>query len=98
MELIKAKYRVRCEMGVCKNPAKYTVALSRAGIKSRIHICDECRRQLSAVTSDASAALADASAAKTEKRRAKSFASNAAGEQTSGAAKRKKPVKRNEDL
>ena len=42
MQLEKTKVKIRCEMGACKNPAAYTVRLSRVGIRSRIHICTEC--------------------------------------------------------
>ncbi len=46
MELIENKYRIRCEMGACKNLAKKTIKMSRVGIRSRIHICDDCLREL----------------------------------------------------
>ena len=49
MELIKTPYRIRCEMGVCKNVASHTVMLSRCGVKSRIHICDDCMKELYAL-------------------------------------------------
>lgn len=46
MELIDAKYKIRCEMGACKNLADKTVKLSRVGVRSSIHICDSCLREL----------------------------------------------------
>ncbi|MDR2201276.1 MAG: hypothetical protein LBP26_00700 [Clostridiales bacterium] len=46
MELIETKVNIRCEMGVCKNRARYTVKLNRAGIGSRIHICESCLNDL----------------------------------------------------
>ena len=46
MELIKTPYKIKCEMGVCKNKADYSIHLSRCGIKSRIHICKECAKEL----------------------------------------------------
>lgn len=46
MELIDAKYKIRCEMGACKNMASKTVKLNRVGIKSSLHICDDCLREL----------------------------------------------------
>jgi hypothetical protein len=47
MELEKTKVRIRCEIGACKKPADYTVKLSRVGIRSRIHICTDCLKELS---------------------------------------------------
>ncbi len=46
MELTDAKYKIRCEMGACKNIATKTVKLSRVGIKSSLHICDDCLKEL----------------------------------------------------
>ena len=46
MKLEKTGYRIRCEMGVCKNLAAYTVNLSRCGVRSRIHICENCLKEL----------------------------------------------------
>lgn len=46
MELVEAKCKIRCEMGACKNLATKTVKLSRVGIKSSIHVCDECLKEL----------------------------------------------------
>lgn len=46
MNLIKSTYKIRCEMGACKNFAGYTIKMDRVGIKSRIHVCESCLRQL----------------------------------------------------
>lgn len=46
MELIDTPAKIRCEMGACKNFAAKTVKMSRVGIRSRLHICDDCLRQL----------------------------------------------------
>lgn len=46
MELLKNNYRIKCEMGICKNNADYSIHLSRCGIKSRIHICKDCMKEL----------------------------------------------------
>lgn len=46
MKLIKEKRKIRCEMGVCKNLSDYTIVLDRVGIKSNIHICSSCLKQL----------------------------------------------------
>lgn len=46
MELIDTQCKIRCEMGACKNLASKTVKLSRVGIRSRIHVCDSCLREL----------------------------------------------------
>lgn len=46
MELTETNCKIRCEMGACKNLATKTVKLSRVGIKSRLHVCDACLREL----------------------------------------------------
>lgn len=46
MTIIKAKQKVRCEMGVCRNLADYSITMDRVGIRSRIHICDSCLKEL----------------------------------------------------
>lgn len=46
MELIKTGCRIRCEMGACKNFAEHTIKLNRVGIRSRIHVCDACLKEL----------------------------------------------------
>ena len=51
MELIKTPYKIKCEMGVCKNKADYSIHLSRCGIKSRIHICKDCAKELNGLLS-----------------------------------------------
>ena len=46
MELLKNNYKIKCELGICKNNADYSIHLSRCGIKSRIHICKDCMKEL----------------------------------------------------
>ncbi|MCL2860814.1 MAG: hypothetical protein FWE22_00160 [Firmicutes bacterium] len=46
MELIKPKYRIRCETGVCKNFADSTIKHSRLGIGGALNICTECLKEL----------------------------------------------------
>lgn len=46
MELTETKYKIRCEMGACKNLADKTVQLKRVGIKSHLHICNACLKEL----------------------------------------------------
>ena len=46
MQLIKAKHNIRCEMGVCRNKAEYSIKMDRVGIKSQIHICGNCLKEL----------------------------------------------------
>lgn len=46
MELIDTKCKIKCEMGACKNDANKTIKLSRVGIKSSIHVCDSCLKEL----------------------------------------------------
>ena len=49
MELIKCKYRIRCELGACGNRADYTVVTPRAGVRSALHICGDCLCELAAL-------------------------------------------------
>lgn len=49
MELCDVRYKIRCEMGACKNKATRTVKMSRVGIRSRIHVCDDCLKELYAL-------------------------------------------------
>ncbi len=46
MTLIKNNQKVRCEMGVCRNFADYSITMDRVGIRSRIHICKHCLGEL----------------------------------------------------
>ena len=46
MEIIPNKYKLRCELGLCANRAEHTIKFSRAGIRSRIHLCGDCLRAL----------------------------------------------------
>jgi len=46
MELIKTRYRIRCEMGGCKGVADYTVKTARVGIRAHLHICSNCLSSL----------------------------------------------------
>lgn len=46
MQLLEAKYRIRCEMGACKKPATHTIKLARVGLRSQIHICKDCLMEL----------------------------------------------------
>ncbi len=46
MELIENKCKIGCEMGACKNRATKTIKFNRVGIKSRLHVCDSCLKEL----------------------------------------------------
>ncbi|MDE6398960.1 MAG: hypothetical protein K2L51_06535 [Clostridiales bacterium] len=46
MELQDAKCKIRCEMGACNNMATKTVKMRRVGIRSSLHICDACLKEL----------------------------------------------------
>ena len=48
MELIKNKYKIRCEMGACRNMADYVLVMDRIGIHSSICMCAECAGKLKA--------------------------------------------------
>ena len=52
MEIVETKYRLRCEMGLCKNMAKYTVNVCRSGLNSKIHICEDCTKELYSLLGD----------------------------------------------
>ena len=46
MKLIDTPYKIRCEMGTCKNFASKSIASERVGIKSNIHLCSDCLKSL----------------------------------------------------
>ena len=46
MKISKCKYRIRCELGACGRRADYTVLPERTGVRSCLHICSECLREL----------------------------------------------------
>ena len=46
MELIKNKYKIRCEMGACRNNADYALVMDRSGIHSSICMCAACAQKL----------------------------------------------------
>lgn len=49
MELTDTKYKIRCEMGACKRRADKTVKLARVGVKSSLHVCNDCLKELYAL-------------------------------------------------
>ena len=49
MDLIKAKYQVKCEMGGCKAVSDYTIKTARVGIRAHLHVCSRCLRELYAL-------------------------------------------------
>lgn len=46
MELLKNKYKLKCEMGACRNNADYVLVMDRSGIHSSICMCRECAEKL----------------------------------------------------
>lgn len=46
MKLIDTPYKIKCELGVCKNLAKKTVTMDRVGARGNIHVCPSCMREL----------------------------------------------------
>jgi len=42
MELIKARYRIRCEMGGCRSVSDFTIKTARVGIRAHLHVCRGC--------------------------------------------------------
>lgn len=49
MEITKCKYKIRCELGACGNRADYTLAPSRTGVRSSMHICSSCLSEIAAL-------------------------------------------------
>ncbi len=49
MELTQCKYRMRCELGACGNRAEYTLSPSRTGVRSSVHICSACLKEIAAL-------------------------------------------------
>lgn len=46
MQLVKTKHKIKCEMGVCRNDAAYSIKMDRVGIRSQIHVCENCLNDL----------------------------------------------------
>ena len=46
MEIINVDNNIRCELGGCKRRATHAVKFDRAGIGSRLYMCDECMNAL----------------------------------------------------
>ncbi len=46
MEITKVNNSIRCELGGCKRKATHAVKFDRAGIRSRLYMCDECMNEL----------------------------------------------------
>lgn len=46
MEIIKINNNIMCELGVCRNRAQNAIKFARAGIRGRIHVCDDCLSEL----------------------------------------------------
>ncbi len=53
MELIKCKYRIRCELGACGRRAAYTLVMPRAGLRANVHICAECLGEIAVLGGEA---------------------------------------------
>ncbi|MCL2061239.1 MAG: hypothetical protein FWH03_01250 [Firmicutes bacterium] len=49
MQLTKTQVKVRCELGICRNAAEFTVAPSHVGIRSRLHVCRGCLSEICAL-------------------------------------------------
>ncbi|MBQ7227958.1 MAG: hypothetical protein IJX05_06130 [Clostridia bacterium] len=52
MQLVKCKYRIKCELGACGNRADYSLLPARSGIRSILHVCEPCLTELSALISE----------------------------------------------
>ena len=46
MKLIKTPYKIRCEMGACRNFAERTIVMDRVSIKNHLHVCGNCLQTL----------------------------------------------------
>ena len=49
MQLTEIKHNIKCEMGACKNNAKFSIKMDRVGVRSRIHVCEKCLGELYAL-------------------------------------------------
>ncbi|MCL2555667.1 MAG: hypothetical protein FWE03_01430 [Firmicutes bacterium] len=49
---IEKEEKGRCEMGQCGKRVSNIIRMDRAGVKSRIYICDECIKKLYKVLSE----------------------------------------------
>ena len=46
MKVINTPYKIRCEMGACKNLANKTIVMDRVSIKNHLHVCGICLQSL----------------------------------------------------
>ena len=46
MKLINTAYKIRCDLGVCKNLASKTIVMDRVSAKNHIHVCEFCLQSL----------------------------------------------------
>ena len=46
MQLEKTRIRIRCELGACRAVGEYSIRFARVGIRSRLHICGACLKEL----------------------------------------------------
>lgn len=46
MKLIKNNYKIKCEMGACRNDADYVLTVDRVGIHSNFCLCGECAKKI----------------------------------------------------
>ena len=46
MEIVKCKYRLKCELGACGKRAEYSVMPARTGVRSSLNVCRDCLTDL----------------------------------------------------
>lgn len=46
MKLVKCRYRVKCEMGTCKQDAEYQLEFEQLGTKDALYFCSDCLKKL----------------------------------------------------
>ena len=46
MELVRARFRIRCEMAGCKKASEYAVKTPRFGARASLNICSDCMKEL----------------------------------------------------
>ena len=76
MKLIQTRHKIRCELGVCKRYAEYTIAMERVGVGSRIHICKECLEQIYKLAGEIFVPKSIETAIKRKSKRCKTVAQN----------------------
>ncbi|MDR0856250.1 MAG: hypothetical protein LBM78_02440 [Clostridiales bacterium] len=55
VEMKPARFKLRCDVGVCRNVAAHVVLIRQQGQDSEMYICPECRKTLAAAFAEPAA-------------------------------------------